>query len=150
MTARPTPTPTPTPTSLAFVTLGCPKNQVDSEAMLGLLAKDGFRPTGRVEDAELVVVNTCAFLSSAVDESRKTIRSIARLKKHGRLKGLVVAGCWAQRAGTATSATSGACTRPAHAMTRSLSTHRRLMFTASAWSVLPRWTMPSGSSASWL
>ncbi|MEO6463491.1 MAG: hypothetical protein ABIP29_10500, partial [Candidatus Eisenbacteria bacterium] len=86
---------------LAFVTLGCPKNQVDSEAMLGLLARDGFRPTGDVNEAELVVVNTCAFLSSAVEESRKTIRAIARLKKTGNLKGLVVAGCWAQRDGVA-------------------------------------------------
>jgi ribosomal protein S12 methylthiotransferase len=86
---------------LAFVTLGCPKNQVDSEAMLGLLARDGFRPTGDVAEAELVVVNTCAFLSSAVEESRRTIRSIARLKKTGNLKGLVVAGCWAQRDGVA-------------------------------------------------
>jgi ribosomal protein S12 methylthiotransferase len=86
---------------LAFVTLGCPKNQVDSEAMLGLLARDGFRPTGDVGEAELVVVNTCAFLSSAVEESRRTIRSIARLKKNGTLQGLVVAGCWAQRDGVA-------------------------------------------------
>jgi ribosomal protein S12 methylthiotransferase len=85
--------------SLAFVTLGCPKNQVDSEAMLGLLARDGFRPTGTIEDAELVVVNTCAFLSSAVDESRRTIEGIAKLKKKGKLEGLVVAGCWAQRDG---------------------------------------------------
>ena len=85
--------------SLAFVTLGCPKNQVDSEAMLGLLAKDGFRPTGAVEDASIVVVNTCAFLSSAVDESRRTIEGIAKLKKKGKLEGLVVAGCWAQRDG---------------------------------------------------
>ena len=67
--------------------------------MLGLLARDGFRPTGAIEDAELVVVNTCAFLSSAVDESRKTIEGIAKLKKKGRLEGLVVAGCWAQRDG---------------------------------------------------
>jgi ribosomal protein S12 methylthiotransferase len=89
---------------LAFVTLGCPKNQVDSEAMLGLLAKDGFRPTGDVAEAELVVVNTCAFLSSAVDESRRTIRSIARLKRTGSLRGLVVAGCWAQRDGAAIAA----------------------------------------------
>ncbi len=85
---------------LAFVTLGCPKNQVDSEAMLGLLAKDGFRPTGDVNDADLVVVNTCAFLGSAVEESRKTIQAIAKLKKRGTLQGLVVAGCWAQRDGT--------------------------------------------------
>jgi ribosomal protein S12 methylthiotransferase len=89
---------------LAFVTLGCPKNQVDSEAMVGLLAKDGFRPTGKLEEAELVVVNTCAFLTSAVDESRRTIRSIARLKKSGGLKGLVVAGCWAQRDGASIAA----------------------------------------------
>ena len=89
---------------LAFVTLGCPKNQVDSEAMLGLLAKDGFRPTGDVGEAELVVVNTCAFLSSAVDESRRTIKAIARLKKTGSLQGLVVAGCWAQRDGVAIAA----------------------------------------------
>jgi ribosomal protein S12 methylthiotransferase len=84
---------------LAFVTLGCPKNQVDSEAMLGLLAKDGFRPTGTLEEADLVVVNTCAFLGSAVAESRRTIQQIARLKKTGKLQGLVVAGCWAQRDG---------------------------------------------------
>ncbi len=84
---------------LAFVTLGCPKNQVDSEAMLGLLAKDGFRPTGDVADADLVVVNTCAFLGSAVAESKRTIQEIAKLKKRGTLKGLVVAGCWAQRDG---------------------------------------------------
>jgi len=93
--------PRPPAPRLAFVTLGCPKNQVDSEAMLGLLAKDGFRPTGAIEDAELVVVNTCAFLGSAVEESRRTIRSIARLKSRGTLKGLVVAGCWAQRDGAA-------------------------------------------------
>ena len=89
---------------LAFVTLGCPKNQVDSEAMLGLLARDGFRASGDVNDADLVVVNTCAFLSSAVDESRRTIKAIARLKKTGHLKGLVVAGCWAQRDGVAIAA----------------------------------------------
>jgi hypothetical protein len=73
--------------SLAFVTLGCPKNQVDSEAMLGLLAKDGFRPTGAVEDAEIVVVNTCAFLSSAVEESRKTIEGIAEAQEEGTPRG---------------------------------------------------------------
>ncbi len=93
-----TKTSTPAP-RLAFVTLGCPKNQVDSEAMLGLLAKDGFRPTGALEEADIVVVNTCAFLGSAVEESRRTIVDIARLKKRGHLKGLVVAGCWAQRDG---------------------------------------------------
>jgi ribosomal protein S12 methylthiotransferase len=96
--------PAPAAPRLAFVTLGCPKNQVDSEAMLGLLARDGFRATGDVGEADLVVVNTCAFLSSAVDESRRTIKSIARLKKTGHLRGLVVAGCWAQRDGAAIAA----------------------------------------------
>ncbi len=90
--------------TLAFVTLGCPKNQVDSEARLGLLARDGFRPTGDPGQADLVVVNTCAFLGSAVEESRRTIRSLARLKQTGRLKGLVVAGCWAQRDGASIAA----------------------------------------------
>ena len=93
--------PTDAPPSLAFVTLGCPKNQVDSEAMLALLARGGFRSSARVEDADLVVVNTCAFLSSAVAESRKVVEDVARLRRKGRIRGLMVAGCWAQRAGAA-------------------------------------------------
>lgn len=88
----------PTPT-LAFVTLGCPKNTVDSEAMLGLMVKDGFRTVGDVGEADVAVVNTCAFLQSAIRESRDTIAQVAELKKHGRLRALIVTGCLAQRAG---------------------------------------------------
>jgi ribosomal protein S12 methylthiotransferase len=85
--------------TLAFVTLGCPKNQVDSEAMLGLLVRDGFRTVADPAQADVAVVNTCAFLQSAVRESRETIAQVAALKQSGRLKGLIVAGCLAQRAG---------------------------------------------------
>jgi len=85
--------------SLAFVTLGCPKNTVDSEAMLGLLARDGFRTVADPDGADVAVINTCAFLQSAVRESRDAIAGLARLKSSGRLRGLIVTGCLAQRAG---------------------------------------------------
>ncbi len=85
---------------LAFVTLGCPKNTVDSEAMLGLMVRDGFRTVGEPEQADLAVVNTCAFLQSAVRESRRAIAALARLRRKGRLRGLIVTGCLAQRAGS--------------------------------------------------
>ena len=87
-----------TPT-LAFVTLGCPKNTVDSEAMLGLMVRDGFRTVGDVAEADVAVVNTCAFLQSAIRESRNTIAEVAKLKSQGRLRALIVTGCLAQRAG---------------------------------------------------
>jgi ribosomal protein S12 methylthiotransferase len=85
--------------TLAFVTLGCPKNTVDSESMLGLMVADGFRTVGDPREADVAVINTCAFLSSAVRESRDTIARIAELKHDGRLRGLIVTGCLAQRAG---------------------------------------------------
>jgi ribosomal protein S12 methylthiotransferase len=85
--------------ALAFITLGCPKNQVDSENMLGLLVRDGFRTVGDPAEADVAVVNTCAFLQSAVRESRETIARVAELKHSGRLRGLIVTGCLAQRAG---------------------------------------------------
>jgi len=84
---------------LAFVTLGCPKNTVDSEHMLGALVQDGFRTVADPADADVAVVNTCAFLSSAVRESRETIARVARLRRRGGLRALVVTGCLAQRAG---------------------------------------------------
>jgi len=87
------------PPALAFVTLGCPKNTVDSEHMLALLVQDGFRTVAAVEHADVAVVNTCAFLSSAVRESKDTIARVAELKRAGRLKALLVTGCLAQRAG---------------------------------------------------
>src|SRR5207244_586574 len=89
----------PAPPALAFVTLGCPKNTVDSESMLGLLVRDGFRTVGDVGEADVAVINTCAFLQSAVRESRDTIARVAELKHGGRLRGLIVTGCLAQRAG---------------------------------------------------
>lgn len=89
-----------TPT-LAFVTLGCPKNTVDSEHMLGALVRDGFRTVGDPADADVAVINTCAFLQSAVRESKDAIAEVAGLKAAGRLKGLIVAGCLAQRSGAA-------------------------------------------------
>jgi ribosomal protein S12 methylthiotransferase len=85
--------------ALAFVTLGCPKNTVDSEHMLGLLTRDGFRTVGDLDQADVAVVNTCAFLGSAVRESKDAIARVASLKQNGRLRGLIVTGCLAQRAG---------------------------------------------------
>lgn len=85
--------------TLAFVTLGCPKNTVDSEKMLGLMVQDGFRTVADPREADVAVVNTCAFLQSAVRESKSAIAEVARLKRSGRLRGLIVAGCLAQRAG---------------------------------------------------
>jgi len=92
--ARPTAPPT-----LAFVSLGCPKNTVDAEHMLGALVQDGFRTVADPSGADIAVVNTCAFLGSAVRESRRAIGRIAELKADGRLRGLIVTGCLAQRAG---------------------------------------------------
>jgi len=85
--------------ALAFVTLGCPKNTVDSEHMLGLLVRDGFRTVADPADADVAVVNTCAFLQSAVRESKQAIAQLAEWKQQGRLRGLVVTGCLAQRVG---------------------------------------------------
>ncbi len=85
--------------SIAFITLGCPKNTVDSEHMLGALVKDGFRTVGDPAEADVAVINTCAFLQSAVRESKAAIQQLADLKQQRKLKGLIVTGCLAQRAG---------------------------------------------------
>jgi ribosomal protein S12 methylthiotransferase len=90
---------TPRSPALAFITLGCPKNTVDSESMLGLLVHSGFRTVATVEEADVAVINTCAFLQSAVRESREAIGRLCECKRRGGLKGLIVAGCLAQRAG---------------------------------------------------
>src|SRR4030095_16647841 len=82
-----------------FTTLGCPKNQVDSELMLGLLTEAGFPITERAEGAECLVVNTCAFIDRAREESVNTILELARLKERGRARALVVTGCLTQRYG---------------------------------------------------
>src|SRR4030095_9587704 len=82
-----------------FTTLGCPKNQVDSELMLGLLTEAGFPIAERAEDAECLVVNTCAFIDRAREESVSTILELARLKERGRCRALIVTGCLTQRYG---------------------------------------------------
>ncbi len=80
-----------------LISLGCDKNLVDSEVMLGLLNKAGHELTNDETEAEAVVINTCAFISDAKEESINTIIEIGRLKKTGRLKKLIVAGCLSQR-----------------------------------------------------
>jgi ribosomal protein S12 methylthiotransferase len=82
-----------------LTTLGCPKNQVDSELMLGLLGAAGFPLVERAEDAECLIVNTCAFIDRAREESVQTILELARLKEHGRCRALIVTGCLTQRYG---------------------------------------------------
>jgi len=85
------------PTKVGFVSLGCPKNLVDSEVMMGLLARAGAELTARAEDADVIVVNTCSFIESAQQESVNTILEMAGLKTGGRAKKLVVAGCLVER-----------------------------------------------------
>src|SRR5437588_6468770 len=82
-----------------LTTLGCPKNQVDSELMLGMLTAAGFPLADRPEDAECVIVNTCAFIDRARQESVDTILELARLKDGGRCRALIVTGCLTQRYG---------------------------------------------------
>ena len=82
-----------------LTTLGCPKNQVDSELMLGMLAAAGFPLAERAEDAECVIVNTCAFIDRAREESVNAILELAQLKERGRCRSLIVTGCLTQRYG---------------------------------------------------
>jgi len=82
-----------------LISLGCAKNLVDSEHMLGILDSQGFGLASRIEDAEFALINTCGFLQSAVEEAIETILETARLKDEGKLKRLVVAGCFVQRYG---------------------------------------------------
>lgn len=83
-----------------LVSLGCPKNRVDSEVMLGLMRGSGYVLTDQPEDADVLVVNTCAFIESAKEESIDTILQMAEHKANGRAARLVVTGCMAQRYGT--------------------------------------------------
>src|SRR5437899_8571458 len=83
--------------SFAFVSLGCPKNTVDSERMLGKLAQDGYALTPDVDGADVVVVNTCGFIEPARQESLAVIREMLELKQRGRVGAVVVAGCLAER-----------------------------------------------------
>src|SRR5213593_1026037 len=83
--------------TLAFVSLGCPKNTVDSERMLGRLAQDGYVLKPDADGADVVVVNTCGFIEPARQESLGVIREMLELKKQGRVGAVVVAGCLAER-----------------------------------------------------
>ena len=85
------------PQKVGFVSLGCPKNLVDSEVMMGMLARAGAELTRRAEDADVIVVNTCSFIDSAQQESVNTILEMAGHKTAGRVKKLVVAGCLVER-----------------------------------------------------
>ena len=86
-----------TPPKVGFVSLGCPKNLVDSEVMMGMLAQAGAQLTARAEDADVIVVNTCSFIESAQQESVNAILEMGRHKTGGRARKLVVAGCLVER-----------------------------------------------------
>jgi ribosomal protein S12 methylthiotransferase len=81
----------------AFISLGCPKNTVDSERMLGKLAQDGYALQPDADGADVVVVNTCGFIEPARQESLAVIREMLALKERGRVGAVVVAGCMAER-----------------------------------------------------
>ena len=82
---------------VGFVSLGCPKNLVDSEVMLGMLSQSGHQITPRAQDAEIIVVNTCGFIQSAQQESINTILEMAAYKESGPCQRLIVAGCLVER-----------------------------------------------------
>src|SRR6476620_914645 len=82
---------------IGFISLGCPKNLVDSEVMMGQLKQSGYQITPDAEDADTVVVNTCGFIDSAKKESIDAILEAARLKTEGKAKRLIVAGCLVER-----------------------------------------------------
>jgi ribosomal protein S12 methylthiotransferase len=85
----------------AFVSLGCPKNLIDSEKMLGTLAVDGYALVSEPAGADFVIVNTCGFIESSREESRAVIREMLELKARGRTRGVIVAGCLPERLGGA-------------------------------------------------
>lgn len=82
---------------ILFISLGCDKNLVDSEVMLGMLSDKGYQFTDDESEADAVVINTCCFIGDAKEESINTILEMAELKKSGQISALVVAGCLAQR-----------------------------------------------------
>ncbi|HZU31631.1 MAG TPA: 30S ribosomal protein S12 methylthiotransferase RimO [Candidatus Angelobacter sp.] len=85
------------PIKVGFVSLGCPKNLVDSEVMMGMLQTGGAQITTQAEDADVIVVNTCSFIDTAKQESVNTILEMAQHKVNGKAKKLVVAGCLVER-----------------------------------------------------
>ncbi|MCA8996905.1 MAG: 30S ribosomal protein S12 methylthiotransferase RimO [Planctomycetaceae bacterium] len=85
--------------SYAFISLGCPKNLVDSEKMLGSLALDGYTLVSDPERADFVIVNTCGFIDESRKESKAVIEEMLQLKRAGKTKGVIVAGCLPERVG---------------------------------------------------
>src|SRR3984893_8677554 len=85
------------PKTFAFVSLGCPKNLVDSERMLGKLAQDGYALVPQADGADVVLGNTCGFIQPARKKSLAVIREMLDLKKQGKVGAVVVAGCLAER-----------------------------------------------------
>lgn len=83
--------------NILFISLGCDKNLVDSEVMLGLIREKGYLITNEEAEADIIVVNTCCFINDAKEESVNTILEMAEYKKEGRLKALIVTGCMAER-----------------------------------------------------
>jgi len=84
---------------IGFISLGCPKNRVDTETMLGRLERAGYILTGDLAEAEIIVINTCCFINAAKEESIEAILEAARHKKTGRCRYILVAGCLSQRYG---------------------------------------------------
>src|SRR5437870_8043915 len=82
---------------IGFISLGCPKNLVDSEVMMGQLQQNGYQITADAQEADTVVVNTCGFIDSAKQESIEAILEAARLKTDGKATRLIVAGCLVER-----------------------------------------------------
>ena len=83
--------------NVLFISLGCDKNRVDPEFMLGMLTKDGITVTDDEYEADVIVVNSCCFIGDAKEESINTILEMAEHKKDARLKALIVTGCLAER-----------------------------------------------------
>lgn len=83
--------------SYAFISLGCPKNLVDSEQMLGLLQRDGYQLVPNPEQSDFVVINTCGFIDNARKESFEAIDQMLELKRQGKIRGVIVTGCLAER-----------------------------------------------------
>ena len=88
---------TDTSRKILFISLGCDKNRVDSERMLGMLAQDAYSMTDDEEDADIIIVNTCCFIDEAKEESVRTVLDMAAFRREGKCRALIVAGCMSER-----------------------------------------------------
>lgn len=84
---------------IGFISLGCSKNQVDTEVMMGIIKKSGHKIVSRLEEADIVIINTCGFITSAQEEGIDQILETAEYKKYGKLKRIIATGCLSQRFG---------------------------------------------------